>query len=76
MTTISGSAKNYQERRQPELRNTRRLPAPRSDVRANLADNAILEIPLPLVETLFAEDHAPPDAGLTKVWPWEGTEEF
>lgn len=73
--TISRSAKLFQERRIPQDRTTRRLPAPRS----NLDNNKVHQIPLlppfPTPEVLRAQGGQPPDGGLTKVWPY-GEEEI
>ena len=73
---LSQSPKLYQERKEPDQRNTRRTPGPRIDLDANEVHNLAMEPPLPLVETLHLEDHKPPDAGLTQPWPWGGREEI
>ena len=43
----------------------------------NAANTMELRAPHPIVPVLFAEDDFPPDAGVTKPWPWgvKGEEE-
>lgn len=70
MATVGKSAKLYQERRQPYLRETQRGPGPQ----INLADNAVHDIPLspplPRPDTLHQTDCYPAnDGGKTQVWP-------
>lgn len=71
MATVGKSAKLYQERRQPYLRETQRGPGPQ----INLADNAVhnlpLEPPLPLPSQQQPQDCYPAnDSGKTQVWPY------
>lgn len=67
---IGRSAKLYQERRQPDVRNTRRVPGPRFNMSDNAANIIPLEAPLPLGALLHdINGDPPPDAGLTKPWP-------
>lgn len=75
---LTKSAKLYQERRQPEHRNTRRHPGPHHDMLMNAAHSLEMRAPYPTVQTLHDEDDKPPDAGATDVWPWglEGEQEI
>ncbi len=72
---LSQSAKLYQERRIPQDRTTRRLPAPRSNLGMNLVHQIPLRPPFPTPAVLQLEGDHPPDAGLTKPWP-HGDEEI
>jgi len=74
---LSQSARLFQERRIPQDRTTRRLPAPRSDLERNLVHRIPLEPPLPTTDALQKEGDHPPDAGGTAIWPWgKGEEEI
>jgi hypothetical protein len=72
---ISGSSKQYQERMEPDHRNTRRYPGPHHDLVMNAAHALPLDPPLPRIDVLHAEDDKPPDSGLTGTWPWPATPE-
>jgi hypothetical protein len=74
MAKVTHSGKLYQERIQPDHRNTRRTPAPHHDMSINAAHSLPLLPPLPTAEVLHAEDDKPPDSGLTGPWP-HGDEE-
>lgn len=67
---ISKSAKFYQERREPDLRNTRRQPGMHQDMSINAVHFLPLRPPYPTIPVLHDIDDTPPDAGKTKVWPW------
>lgn len=77
MTTppISMSMKLYQERMQPEHRETRRQPGPHIDLAGNAAHRMEQRPPLPNIDVLHAEDDKPPAAAGTEVWPWGHVEE-
>lgn len=70
MATVGKSAKLYQERRQPYLRETQRGPGPQ----INLSDNAVHQLPLepphPRPGLQQPQDCYPAnDGGQTQVWP-------
>jgi len=67
---LTRSAKLYQERRQPEHRNTRRHPGMHHDMGMNAAHTLTLRPPYPTIKVLLTEDDIPPDAGRTEPWPW------
>ena len=67
--TLSKSARLYQERRIPQDRTTRRLPAPRSDLGRNAVHSLPLSPPFPIPAVLQREGDHPPDAHLTEPWP-------
>jgi len=67
---LTKSAKLYQERRQPQHRNTRRHPGMHHDFDMNAANHLELRAPFPTIETLHIENDKPPDAGRTDIWPW------
>lgn len=66
---LSKSARLYQERMEPEHRNTRRFPAARHDLGINAAHGLPMHPPYPTVDILHDEDNKPPEAGETGVWP-------
>jgi hypothetical protein len=71
MPRISKSAKLYQERRQPNIRETLRGPGPNLFLESNPVNNLKLEPPLPIPETQRDTNGTPPpDAGRTVVWPF------
>lgn len=72
--TLSRSAKLYQERRLPGDRTTRRLPSPRFDPSRSPVHRLPLSPPFPTPAVLQKQDRQPPDAGLTRPWPY-GEEE-
>lgn len=68
MATIGRNGKLYQERKQPENRNTRRGPGPQWDPAQNTTHVIPLESPLPL--PAFLDDTNPPEAfKATEPWP-------
>lgn len=69
--TIGRSAKNYQERKGPELRTTRRGPGPMWAPEQNAYRSFSLTPPLPLPALLHsAPVQDPPDGQETQVWPF------
>jgi hypothetical protein len=71
MTLISKSAKLYQERRQPGMRETVRGPGPYIALDNNPVHSLKLEPPLPIPATQRPTNGSPPpDAGRTVVWPF------
>ncbi len=70
MAIVGRSAKLYQERREPEHRNTRRGPGPRVELDQQEARHLKLEPPLPLPALLHDNNGTPPpDTTRTTVWP-------
>lgn len=67
---VSRSPKLFQERRIPQDRTTRRLPAPRSNLDRNKVHQIPLKPPFPTPEVLLQQGGQPPDAGLTQIWPY------
>jgi hypothetical protein len=75
---LTRSAKLYQERRQPEHRNTRRHPGPHHDFGMNAAHRVPQRPPYPTISILQSQNDNEPDAGRTTPWPWgvEGEQEI
>lgn len=70
MPTVGKSAKLYQERRQPYLRETLRGPGPNLNLEDNAAHDLPLEPPLPSPPLIQPKDCAPAnDSGQTQYWP-------
>lgn len=73
---LSQSAKLYQERKQPEHRETRRQPSPHLDLGENAVHTMDLHPPLPLIDVLHEEGNQPPGVGGgSEIWPWGVGEE-
>ena len=70
MVNVSRSAKHFQERRIPQDRTTRRLPAPRCDLGSNKVHVIPLKPPYPSPDVTRAEGGQPPDGGRTRIWPY------
>jgi hypothetical protein len=73
--TIGRSGKNYQERKGPELRNTRRGPGFMWSPTQNATHSLPLDAPLPLPDLLHDDpSQSAPEGQLTKPWPHGQTE--
>jgi len=60
----------YQELREPEHRNTLRIPAPHHAMDINAVHSLELFPPYPPIHVLHADTTKPPDAGSTIPWPY------
>lgn len=76
MTSLSRSARLYQERHEPQFETTRRAPGPRADLGRNAVHRLPLHPPLPAPAALHEEACKPPDCAGTSPWPYGQGEEY
>lgn len=69
MVKITKSAKNYQERRQPEYQPTQRAPGLQFAPQENMVHKLTLEPPFPSPD-LTQKNSTGPDSAGTQVWPY------